>query len=221
MSMPNIPNVTAKIDIDKEKTINLLLASIAFEELGLAHMINAEAEKIQFVLGMLENSTPEELPTLIELLKVNKSVDHIMKAVIEKEMLLGFKFENVLELTTMTASTTSTHTTTSTQSTTSTTTIKKSARIVEFSADYSEPEYIGGGSGREGSTTVTLSFVLEDGTPVTKEETFTGIKETTSEDFDYTIGDNDVSVKITLIVEGTNNNMHIVDVTAALTPPIE
>ncbi|MDR5658559.1 hypothetical protein RH915_03550 [Serpentinicella sp. ANB-PHB4] len=49
MSFPNIPDVTPEIDIDREDVINLLLASIAFEELGLAHIFNAEAEKIQYI----------------------------------------------------------------------------------------------------------------------------------------------------------------------------
>ena len=55
MSYPNIPTVDATISITLEEAINLLLASIAFEELGLAHIINAEAEKIQYVLGTLED----------------------------------------------------------------------------------------------------------------------------------------------------------------------
>ena len=55
MSFPNIPDVDASVDISTEDSVNLLLASIAFEELGLAHIINAEAEKIQFVLGTLED----------------------------------------------------------------------------------------------------------------------------------------------------------------------
>ena len=41
MSFPNIPDVDASVDISTEDSVNLLLASIAFEELGLAHIINA------------------------------------------------------------------------------------------------------------------------------------------------------------------------------------
>ncbi|MFD0051596.1 hypothetical protein ACFVHQ_20150 [Actinomycetes bacterium NPDC127524] len=46
MSFPNIPNVTPPISVTIGEAVNLLLASIAFEEPGLAHIINAEAEKI-------------------------------------------------------------------------------------------------------------------------------------------------------------------------------
>jgi hypothetical protein len=56
MSLPNIPNITPIIDIDREEAITMLLASIAMEEMGLSHFINAEGEKIQYVLySMLHN----------------------------------------------------------------------------------------------------------------------------------------------------------------------
>jgi hypothetical protein len=96
MSFPNIPNVTPSIDLDRGDAINLLLASIAFEELGLAHIINAEAEKIQYVLGTLNGGlTPPA--TLPQILEINESVNNTLKTVIKKEMLLQFKLENILE----------------------------------------------------------------------------------------------------------------------------
>ena len=108
MSFPNIPDVDASVDISTEDSVNLLLASIAFEELGLAHIINAEAEKIQFVLGTLERTTP----TIEDLLDINRSVDQTLKEVIKTQMLLQFKLEDVLTISTTTTSTTSTTTTT-------------------------------------------------------------------------------------------------------------
>ncbi len=63
MSFPTIPDITPTININRSDVINLLLASIAFEELGLAHIINAEAEKIQYILGTLSEQTPTEPPT--------------------------------------------------------------------------------------------------------------------------------------------------------------
>ncbi|MDQ2087944.1 hypothetical protein RBH29_16060 [Herbivorax sp. ANBcel31] len=36
MSFPIIPDVIPEIDVDREDAINLLLASIAFEELGFS-----------------------------------------------------------------------------------------------------------------------------------------------------------------------------------------
>jgi hypothetical protein len=53
MSMPNIPDIKPEINITLEETIKLLLASIALEELSLAHIMNAEAEKIQEVIQLL------------------------------------------------------------------------------------------------------------------------------------------------------------------------
>jgi hypothetical protein len=91
MSMPNIPDVTPNITIKREQVVNLLLASIAFEELGLAHIINAEGEKIQEVIG-------GKGCKLDDLLAIDKSVDKVLKDIIKKEILLQFKFDNILEL---------------------------------------------------------------------------------------------------------------------------
>lgn len=97
MSFPNIPNVTPSISVDRENVINLLLASIAFEELGLAHIINAEAEKVQSVLGTLPGSSVTPATTIDELLEINESVNRSLKTVLKTQMLLQFKMEDVLD----------------------------------------------------------------------------------------------------------------------------
>lgn len=97
MSFPNIPNVTPSINLSRQDVISLLLASIAFEELGLAHIINAEAEKIQAVVGTLPN-TDLTATTISDLLATNKSVNDVLKTVVKKEMLLQFKLEDILDI---------------------------------------------------------------------------------------------------------------------------
>jgi hypothetical protein len=100
MAFPNIPNITPLISVTTEQTIPLLLASIALEELALSHMMNAAAEELQFVLGTLDTGvtfTPAEV-SLEVLLGINDSVRGTLRDVIKKEMLLEFKFENVLDL---------------------------------------------------------------------------------------------------------------------------
>ncbi|MFF2291119.1 LVIVD repeat-containing protein [Peribacillus butanolivorans] len=100
MSFPNIPNITPTISITTAQTIPLLLSSIALEELALAHIMNAEAEKLQFVLGTLPTGTAlsPAVVSLAELFAVDSSVQRTLRDVIKKEMLLEFKFENVLDL---------------------------------------------------------------------------------------------------------------------------
>ncbi|WP_379969923.1 Kelch repeat-containing protein [Ectobacillus sp. sgz5001026] len=101
MSFPNIPNMTPAISISVGQTVPLLLASIALEELSLAHIMNAEAEKLQFILGTLDGTgvtfSPPEV-SVGDLRDVNVSVVRTLRDVIKKEMLLEFKFENVLDL---------------------------------------------------------------------------------------------------------------------------
>ncbi|MDN3017351.1 hypothetical protein PH210_14220 [Paenibacillus sp. BSR1-1] len=104
MSFPNIPEDINPIEgLDSEQVALLLLASIAFEELGLAHLINAEAEKLQGVIGTLVDDDGDlinsdiKAESLEELLDANKSVERMLQTIVKKEMLLQFKFENVLD----------------------------------------------------------------------------------------------------------------------------
>ncbi|MCD8500378.1 MAG: hypothetical protein LRY71_00190 [Bacillaceae bacterium] len=91
MSMPNIPDIKPDIRLEREEVINLLLASIALEEIGLSHILNAEGEKLQKGI--------EKADCIEDLLEINKSVE---KAVAfgykKKKMLLQFKLEDALEI---------------------------------------------------------------------------------------------------------------------------
>ena len=93
MGMPNIPEIKPNIEIKKEEVVKLLLASIGLEELSLAHIMNAEAEKIQCIIGDGCKPCKKE-----DLLEVNESVEKTLRTIIKKEILLEFKFENILEL---------------------------------------------------------------------------------------------------------------------------
>ncbi|QDS37027.1 hypothetical protein [Brevibacillus brevis] len=96
MSQASIPNITPVISITLGQTTSLLLASIALEELALAHILNAEAEKLQFVLGTLDPGL-KPAATLSDILLVNASVRQTIQDVIKKEMLLQFKLENIID----------------------------------------------------------------------------------------------------------------------------
>lgn len=92
MGMPNIPDIKPKIEISIEETIALILASIALEEISLAHIMNAEAEKIQAIV---------ECPStckLKDMLIVNKSVEKTLKTIMKKEILLELKLDDVVDL---------------------------------------------------------------------------------------------------------------------------
>ncbi|MBD2860922.1 MULTISPECIES: hypothetical protein [Paenibacillus] len=96
MSQANIPNITPIISVTTGQAYTLLLTSIAMEELSLAHIINSEAEKIQYVLGTLPAGQPPAAATISDLLHINQSVVHTLEAVVRKEMLLQMKLQHVI-----------------------------------------------------------------------------------------------------------------------------
>ena len=113
MSFPNIPDVDPYIGINFEDSINLLLASIAMEEISLSKLMDAETKKI---LCVLKDCCYDDWE-VEDALKVNKSVDNTIKNMIKLQMLLQFKLENVKELIPTTTCTTTTCTSTSSTTT--------------------------------------------------------------------------------------------------------
>ncbi|MCL2766473.1 MAG: hypothetical protein FWD21_02170, partial [Peptococcaceae bacterium] len=81
--------------------------------------------------------------------------------------------------------------------------------IENFKVTNSTPTYSGSGSNRVGSTNVTLTFSLSDGTTVVKTEAFARINSTKIQELVYSIGCYNVTVAVTVTARGTNNNMII------------
>ncbi|MCL2611298.1 MAG: hypothetical protein FWE02_06445 [Defluviitaleaceae bacterium] len=92
MSLPVFP----KEKIGRKNAINQILSSIAMEELALSHIINAEGEKLQFVLGTLKECKPLESPTIEQVLQVNQSVKDMLDVIISKQILLKSKMQSAL-----------------------------------------------------------------------------------------------------------------------------
>ncbi|MEH7151418.1 hypothetical protein V7095_13525, partial [Bacillus thuringiensis] len=91
MSLPNVPNITPSISLNREETLNLLLASIALEEIGLSHILNAEGEKLQYFLS----TCPTNFKSFLD---INNSVNETLRNVAKNQMLLHFKLEDVMKL---------------------------------------------------------------------------------------------------------------------------
>ncbi|MEG1948066.1 MAG: hypothetical protein RR140_00575 [Clostridia bacterium] len=67
-----------------EQAINDLIESVALQETGLSHILNAEGEKIQAMLA-IPGVTPEQL------LAVNSSVQSMVNSISNLEMILQNK----------------------------------------------------------------------------------------------------------------------------------
>lgn len=87
MGIPEIPERTAaQVRLD-------LLESIALEETALAHLINAEAEKVQAMAEQLPKPTCFE-----EAAEMQKLVLAILQAAQLKELILNQKLRRVMQL---------------------------------------------------------------------------------------------------------------------------
>lgn len=81
MSMP----VITPSDTTRNQAITDIIESVALQETGLSHIINAEGEKIQKVVA---NAT-----TTAELTAVNASVESMISSITRLEMILQSKLK--------------------------------------------------------------------------------------------------------------------------------
>nr|WP_202631689.1 collagen-like protein [Bacillus velezensis] len=100
VSQPNLPNITPVVTLSRDDTINLLLSSIAMEELGMAHILNAEGEKIQYALGAIPGLTGPP-SSLADILNLNESVRDTLDSLMKQELLLGSKLDSISNIPTL------------------------------------------------------------------------------------------------------------------------
>ena len=98
MSNPTFPD---NPDITRDDAVNQILSSIAMEELGLSHIINAEGEKLQYILGTLPGITGPEA-TIEDLLNTNESIQNLLQNASYNQLLLKSKMQQALSASEMT-----------------------------------------------------------------------------------------------------------------------
>lgn len=88
MSMPELPSPNP--ELTQQASLNMILASIALEETALSNIINAESQKIKYILSMQDS-------TVCDILEVNKSVSNLLEMVMQNQLILKNKMNSVLE----------------------------------------------------------------------------------------------------------------------------
>ena len=81
--------------LSRESALNMILHSIALEEVALSHIINAEGEKIQAIVASMDKKCCSADMQI--LLNVNNSVRDVLEQVKELQMLLKSKMSRVME----------------------------------------------------------------------------------------------------------------------------
>ena len=94
MSLPSFPNIDPPIQ--RENAVNQILSSIAMEELGLSHILNAEGEKLQYILGTLPGLSGPAA-TVEDVLSANESVRDLLKTAVQNQLFLKSKMQGALE----------------------------------------------------------------------------------------------------------------------------
>ncbi|KMT22888.1 hypothetical protein [Clostridium cylindrosporum] len=92
----NILDVVDEIP-NSDEVARLLLASLAQEQLELGRLIGAQADKIEHVIGILPVERSVDSLTLEEIEEVDRGVERALRLIIQKEMLIGFQLQNILD----------------------------------------------------------------------------------------------------------------------------
>jgi len=94
MSLPKFPDLPKEYGF--ENSVFQIMAAIAMEEIGLSHILNAEGEKIQYVLGTLPDEDAPN-PTIEQVLEINQSVQDTLRQVTYSQIILGVKMSDALK----------------------------------------------------------------------------------------------------------------------------
>ena len=94
MSLPSFPKVDPPIE--RENAVNQILSSIAMEELGLSHILNAEGEKMQYILGTLPGLSGPAA-TVKDVLNANESVRGLLETAVQNQIFLKGKMQGALD----------------------------------------------------------------------------------------------------------------------------
>jgi hypothetical protein len=93
LNILKLEEMLSKINIDRQKVIDITLASIALEQDGMAKIIKAEGEKLKQMMNRKNyNLSPQEFIT------INESVQKTLKEVSKKDMLLEGRIQSLIEL---------------------------------------------------------------------------------------------------------------------------
>jgi len=95
MSLPAFPD--HHHTPNREEAINQIISSIAMEELALSHILNAEGEKLQYVLGTLHGVDGLN-PSVDDIIKVNDSVKELVETVMFSQMFLRAKLKDAISM---------------------------------------------------------------------------------------------------------------------------
>jgi hypothetical protein len=82
-------------NIGREPALNKIIRSIAFEETALGKIIEAESDKIHYVIELVKEETGEG--ALNKILKTNESVEKILKQIEKIEIILKRKMDEALK----------------------------------------------------------------------------------------------------------------------------
>lgn len=91
MSMPKIPDIEPKITLTRTQVIDMMLASVATEGMGLSHILNAQSEKILRFVN-------DERTGVQDILQLNYSLDKVLRSVISSQFLIQLRLGDILQL---------------------------------------------------------------------------------------------------------------------------